>query len=188
MLFTPTPGFAGKAVASYIVPDAWGRLSNTADLIVTVKPDPNAAIRLFSFETGTEGWGPENGMPATGTVAQSSDFSSDGSHSLQVSTGAGGWFGVRLAPTPVSLVPKTHLKFEVQTTSVGTSQNAALQLTDGWTWCQGPWGWINPATTATVEIDLRTLDCAVTDVSRVQALYVWFSGGGVFYLDAVRAE
>lgn len=34
---------------------------------VTVKPDPNAAIKLFSFETGTEGWGPENGLPATGT-------------------------------------------------------------------------------------------------------------------------
>jgi hypothetical protein len=39
-----------------------------------------------------------------------------------------------------------------------------------------------------VEIDLRTLDCGVTDVSRLQAVWVWFSGGGLFYLDAVRAE
>ena len=188
VLFTPATGFAGKAVASYLVKDTLGRRSNAADLVVTVKPDPNAAIKLFSFETGTEGWGPENGQPGTGTVAQSPAFHSDGAQSLQVTTGDGGWFGVRLAPTPANLTPKTHLKFEIQTTSAGTSQNAALQLTDSWTWCEGSWGWINPGTTATVEIDLRALNCGVTDVSRLQAVWVWFSGGGVFYIDGVRAE
>jgi hypothetical protein len=66
-------------------------------------------------------------MPATGTVAQSQAFSSDGASSLQVTTGDGGWFGVRLAPTPANLTPKTRLRFEVQTTTAGTSQNAALR-------------------------------------------------------------
>jgi mannan endo-1,4-beta-mannosidase len=187
VLFTPTPGFSGQAVASYVVPDRRGRLSNAANVTVTVKPDPNAAMRLFSFESGTEGWASASWQANAGTVAQSDVFASDGAHSLQVTTADGGWFGLIL-PTPRDLTPKTHLKFEIRTTSAGTSQNAAVQLTSAWTWCQGPWGWINPGTTTTVDIDLASLDCGVTDVSDVRAMYVWFSGGGVFYLDAVRAE
>jgi mannan endo-1,4-beta-mannosidase len=185
--FTPTPGFSGDAVASYVVRDVLRRLSNPATLTVTVKPDPNAAIRLFSFETGIEGWGALHA--GSGTVEQSPDFATDGSYSLKVTTTSEDWFGRVLAPTPADLTPKTHLRFDIQTTSAGTSQNAVLQLTDSWTWCQGSWGpWINPNTTTTIDIDLLTLDCGVTDVSKVQALYVWLSGGGAFYVDNVRAE
>jgi len=187
VLFTPAAGFSGPATASYVVRDLLRKRSNVARIAVTVKPDPAAAIRLYSFETGTEGWGSAAWQTNAGTVAQSTYFASDGAHSLEVTAADGGWFGLAL-PSAVSLVPKTHLKFEVQTLAAGTSQNAAVQLGDSWQWCQGPWGWINPGTTTTVDIDLTALDCGISDVSQLHALYVWFSGGGVFYLDAVRAE
>ncbi len=187
VLFTPAPGFSGKAVASYVVSDARDRVSNPATLTVTVKPNPNAAIMLYSFETGTEGWGSASWQANAGTVEQSADYHSEGGHSLKVTTADGGWFGVVL-PSPVDLTGKTRFKFEIKTLAGGTSQNAALQLGDGWQWCQGPWGWINPGTTTTVDMDMLNLSCGAGDLSKLHAIYVWFSGGGVFYLDAVRAE
>jgi hypothetical protein len=39
-----------------------------------------------------------------------------------------------------------------------------------------------------VDIDLLNLSCAAADLSQTDALYIWFSGGGTFYLDNVRAE
>jgi mannan endo-1,4-beta-mannosidase len=191
--FTPTPGFSGQAVAPYVVKDSRGRTSNPADLMVTVNPDPDAALMLFSFETGTEGWGPASWQTNAGTVAESSLFPTHGSSSLAVSTADGGWFGLSL-PAPANIAAKTHLKMEISTLSAGTSQNVALQLGDGWTWCEGAWGWINPGTTAApVDVTLSSLNCGgtVPDFTKVQAMYVFFSGTGgtdSFYLDAVRAE
>ncbi len=37
-------------------------------------------------------------------------------------------------------------------------------------------------------MDMLNLSCGAGDLSKLHAIYVWFSGGGVFYLDAVRAE
>jgi mannan endo-1,4-beta-mannosidase len=186
--FTPAPGFSGDAVASYVVRDARGERSNRANLTVTVRPDPDAALKLFSFEAGTEGWASAAWQTNAGTVARSEAFATDGASSLEVVTADGGWFGVTLAPTPADLGAKTRFKFDLRTTSVGNSLNAALQLTDGWTWCEGNWGFANAGTTTTFEVDLTALGCGVTDVSKLQALYVWFSAGGTFYLDYVRAE
>lgn len=187
VLFTPAPGFSGKAMASYVVPDALRRLSNTADLTVTVQPPPGGALELFSFEAGTEGWAPASWQVNAGSVSQSGAFATDGVASLQVDTADGGWFGVVLAPA-LDLTPRTHLRYDLQTTGTGTSMNAALQLTDGWAWCQGPWGWAGAGTTTAVDLDLTSLSCGITDVSKVQAIYVWFQAGGTFYLDHVRAE
>jgi mannan endo-1,4-beta-mannosidase len=189
--FTPAPDFSGTARASYVVPDDWHRLSNVANLAVVVKPDPNAALKLFSFETGTEGWAPPSWGDTAATVHQSSNYATDGSFSLQVDTVAGGWYGVTLAPTPANVAAKTHFKFDIKTTTSGTSQNAALQVGDGWNWCQGTaWTWTNPDTTATVDLELAALDCggATPDYTKVQVIYVWFQSGGTFYLDNVRAE
>ncbi|PYQ04603.1 MAG: hypothetical protein DMF82_10230 [Acidobacteria bacterium] len=187
VLFTPAPGFSGKAAASYVVSDAREQVSNAATLTVTVRPNPSAAIMLYSFETGTEGWGSASWQANAGAVEQSADYHSEGSYSLKVATADGGWFGVVL-PSPVDLTGRTHFKFEVKTLATGTSQNAALQLGDGWQWCQGAWGWINPGTTTTVDMDMSNLSCSAADLSKLRAVYVWFSGGGAFYLDAVRAE
>ena len=187
VVFTPVAGFTGKATASYVVKDAMGHLSNAAALTVNVKPDPNAAIKLYSFEDGTEGWAALNGH---GTVAQTTDFATDGTHGLQIATTADGdWFGLAIAPA-LNLTPKTHLKWDLQTTAAaGTSVNAVVQLGDGWTWCQGPWSvWANAGTTTTADLDLTALDCGLSDVTKVQAIYLWFGGSGVFNIDNLRAE
>jgi len=158
-----------------------------AALTVTVKPNPTAAILLASFETDTEGWGSASWQTNAGTVEQSADYASHGSYSLKVITAEGGWFGV-VYGTPVNLTGKTHLKFEIKTVAAGTSQNAAIQVGSNWDWCQSTWGWINPGTTTTVDIDLLNLGCTSPDLSQVRSIYIWFSGGGTFYLDNVRAE
>jgi mannan endo-1,4-beta-mannosidase len=154
-------------------------------------PPPSSTLTLYSFETGVEGWGPASWDPH-GTTAQSSAFHTDGANGLQVVTTGDGWFGLDM-PVAADLAGKTHLKFDLQTTGIGTSMNVALKLGGGWTWCQGSWGWVNPGTTTTVDLDLLTLSdgsnpCSVADLNQVHAIFVFFSGGGTFYLDNVRGE
>jgi mannan endo-1,4-beta-mannosidase len=185
--FTPEAGFSGQAQITYTIQDSAGRTSNAARITVTVKPDPTAAILIASFENGTEGWASANWQTNAGTVEQSADYASEGNYSLKVTTADGCWFGVTFG-SPLNLTGKTHIKFEVKTLGVGTSQNAAIQVGANWDWCQGTWGWINPDTTATTDIDLLNLGCNSPDLSQVRTLYIWFSGGGTFYLDNVRAE
>ena len=186
VLFTPAAGFSGKARASYVVADDWRRLSNAAALTVTVKPPPDAGLRLFSFEDGTEGWGSIHA--GTGTVAQTTAFATAGSHGLEVTVASGDWFGLNFPSPGTSFGPWTHFKVDVQTLDAGTSLNLALQLGDGWTWCEGTsWGWQNPSATATFEVDLATLGCGITDFSNVKALWL-FLGPGVHRIDAVRVE
>ena len=187
VVYTPAAGFSGTATATYVVRDAKSDVSNEATISVNVAPDPNAALKLFSFETGTEGWASASWQTNAGTVAQSPDFSTDGASSLEVTTVGGGWFGL-VFPADVDLSGRTTLKFDLRTTTVGTSRNVALQVGSGFTWCESTWGFINANTTEAVEIDLLALGCGITDLSVVQSMYVWFSGGGVFYLDNVRAE
>jgi mannan endo-1,4-beta-mannosidase len=185
--FTPTDGFSGKVEISYTIRDSVNRISNAAALTVTVKPNPTAAMQLASFETGTEGWASASWQANAGIVEQSAEYASQGSYSLKVTTADGGWFGVNFG-APVNLTGKTHIKFEIKTLAAGTSQNMAIQVGANWDWCQGTWGWINPNTTTTVDIDVLNLGCASPDFSQVNSIYIWFSGGGTFYLDNVRAE
>jgi hypothetical protein len=140
---------------------------------------------LYSFESSVEGWGPASWDPH-GSVAQSTAFHTDGANSLQVTTSGDGWFGVE--PVSVDLTGKNHLKFDLQTTGAGTSMSVALKIGSGWTWCQGPWGWVNAATTTTVDIDLLALPCNTADLNQVHAIYVFLSGGSTFYIDNVRGE
>lgn len=76
----------------------------------------------------------------------------------------------------------------MKTLAAGTSRNIAIKLGDSCVWYEGTWGWIEPNTTTTIEVDLLTLGCGIADVTKVQELYVWFSGGGLVYLDHVRAD
>jgi len=187
VLFTPAVGYSGKALASYTVKDSAGRVSNAATLTVTVKPSPSGPIMLFSFETGTEGWGPANWMPDAGTVSQTTAFHTDGAYSLQLDVVKEHWFGATFS-TPLDLSGRTHLKYDIQTLSSGTSVEVALQLGDGWIWCEGGgWGWVNGNTVTTVDIDLTNLGCANPDFTKVHTIYIYFKSG-TFYMDAVRAE
>jgi mannan endo-1,4-beta-mannosidase len=187
VIFTPASGFVGTAAAQYTIQDSAGRTSNIATLNVTVKPDPTAAIKLFSFETGTEGWAAGNWQGNAGTVDQSNEYATDGSYSLKVVTADGGWFGLD-AGGMANLTGKTRLKIDLKTTGAGTSTSVALKLGDGWTWCQSSWGWVNAGTTTTLEIDLLSLGCSSPDLSKVNGIFVWFSGSGTHYMDNVRAE
>ena len=181
-------GFSGKVQIAYTVQDSAGRTSNPATLLVTVKPSPTAPILLYSFETGSEGWAPGNWQTNAGTVAQSTAFHTDGNYGLQVVTADGGWFGLDINQA-VDLTGKTHFKFDLQTTNAGTSKEVALKLGDSWTWCEGGgWGWTNSNTTTTIDIDMLNLGCANPDFSKLHGIYIWFSGGGTFYIDNVRGE
>jgi hypothetical protein len=154
-------------------------------------PPPSGTVTLYSFESGVQGWGPASWDPH-GTTSQSSVFHTDGANGLQVVTTGDGWFGLDM-PITADLTGKTHLKFDIQTGSVGTSMNVALKIGSGWTWCQGSWGWVNPSTTTTVDLDLTTLSdgsnpCNVADLNQVHAVYVFLNGGSTFYIDNVRVQ
>ncbi len=186
--FTPIALFAGKASVSYTIRDSYRQTSNAAALTVTVLPDPTAPAKLFSFEDGTEGWALASWQdPALGSVAQTGAFATDGASGLRVTSASGAWFGLALGE-PADLSGKTSLKIDLKTGAAGTSRSVALQLGDSYEWCQTDWGWVNQDTAATVEVDLTAgLSCASPDLSKVRAIYVWFSAG-IFDIDYVRAE
>lgn len=185
--FTPQADFSGNAQAAYTVQDSLGQISNPATLTVVVLPKPGAPIKMFSFETGVEGWGPASWNDA-GSVQQTTAFHTDGSYGLQINATNGGWFGLAF-PTPFDLTGKTRLKYDLKTLTSGTSREVAIQVGDSWTWCEGGgWGWISAGTTTTVEIDLTSMSCGAPDLSKVRGMYIWFTGGGTFYIDYIRGE
>ena len=189
--FTPASGFSGVVVASYLAEDSFGRASNVAPLTVTVKPDQGAPLILNSFETGVEGWGPASfESPVPGTVQQSAVFHTDGSFSLEVdaNSSSGAWWGVSYA-TPLDLTGKTHLLWDVQTT-MGTSQELAIQSGDDFSFCQGPFAqYYNAGTSTTIDKDLSQLSCT-PDLSKVHAIFIFMGNGsppGPIYIDNIRA-
>jgi mannan endo-1,4-beta-mannosidase len=155
-------------------------------------PPPSSVVTLYSFESGTEGWGPASWDPQ-GAVSQSSAFHTDGANSLQVDTTGSGWFGLDM-PVAADLTGKTDLKFDLETTTIGTSVNVALKLGSGWTWCQGSWGFVNAGTTTTVDLNLLTLTdsssnpCNGTDLNQVHSIFVFLNGAGTYHIDNVRAQ
>ncbi len=190
--FMPAAGFVGDAEAAYAVSDGLGRSSEQAKLSVTVNAPPEPANALYSFETGTEGWGPASFNPNAGNVQQSAAFHSDGSFSLQITPGdVGGWFGVEYT-TPLDLSGVTHITWQVETTDSGTSQELALQTGADFAFCSaGDFQFIPPNTSATIDIDLSTLDCGggTPDLSQVHNFYVFAANGGpgAVFLDQIRA-
>jgi mannan endo-1,4-beta-mannosidase len=198
VVYTPAAGFDGKATITYTIRDSSARLSNEAKISVTVNPDPNAALRLFSFEEDTEGWAADIGSPNAGTLTQSSAFHTHGSFSLRIDTTAsGGWFGRDLA-SALDLSAKPHLKFDLQTGPTFAQFNgtsiAVVVKTVNWNWCQKlDWGFINANTTTTVDVDLTQPGCVGNpagpyDVHDIRAIFVYLNNGGTIYIDNVRAE
>ncbi|MEV6971412.1 cellulase family glycosylhydrolase [Hamadaea sp. NPDC051192] len=186
--FVPTAGFVGKAVAHYVVRDAAGRLSNVADLQVTVKPDPTAAILIESWESGVDGWAPGSWQANAGTVAQTADFHTDGAYGLHIAAADGGWFGFTPAQ-PLNIAGKATLKYDISAgAAAGTSTTVALQVGAGWAWCQGSWTWVPQGSSTTIEIDLFDgVSCDQTALGEVHGVLIYVSSGD-FDLDNVRAE
>lgn len=187
--FTPAPDFVGRATASYTVKDEAGRLSNVAELRVTVKNRPGDALVINSFESGTEGWASANWQSNAGTVASSTEFHTNGGQGLRVVAADGGWFGLSPLPEPIDLSGKSFLRYDLRTTTVGTSTSIALQTGPGFAWCQSSWGFVNAGVSSTVEVDLTdSMSCDAAALADVRGIFVWFSGGGSFDADYVRAE
>ncbi len=190
VVFTPTAGFNGATQASYTIEDSNHNLSNVAYLNVTVNPSQTGSLTLESFETGTDGWGPINA--SSGTVAQSTVLHTDGTHSLQVNSTGGGWFGVSF-PSAVNLSGRPTLSIDVQSTGMGGSTAIAFQSGSGYTWCQtqDPWPTLttNSVTTLTLPLTASQLNCGggTPDLTDVETVFVYLNGPGTFYLDYLRA-
>ena len=186
VVFTPSAGFTGQAQISYMIKDSRDQRSNTANLIVTVRPDPNGALKLFSFETGTEGWASASWGAGKATPTQSAGYATDGSYSLKVDVNAGGWFGITLTP-PLDFEGRTHLKFDMEAGAPGTSTDVALQTGDSYTWRQYPSAWVNGGSTATIDIDLLSTGATPDDFAKVQTIFIYLQPG-THYIDNVRVE
>ncbi len=185
--FSPVAGFSGRIDTKYTVRDTLLRVSNAATLSIVVKPDPGAAIVIASFENGVQGWASASWQTDAGTVVASDQHATAGTGSLRVDATGGGWFGTAL-PEPLDLSTKGSVKFDLGSTTTGTSTNIAFQTGPDFTWCQSTWGYQNPETTGTVEADLLSgLSCSTQDLTDVRGIYVW-AGSGTFYIDNVRAE
>ncbi len=195
--FMPQASFTGSATASYTVEDSNQQLSNTGYLFVTVNPALRGWTLLDSFESGTDGWGPNASSGAAGTVALSSTFHTDGSSSLQINVTAGGWFGATF-PSPVDLSNWPSLAVDVGSTTVGTYSAFAFQSGSSNLWCQNStWEPMNlfSTTTLTVPLQPSALTCysgsgvvpSTPDLTRVSSLYVSFGNPGTYYLDYLRA-
>jgi mannan endo-1,4-beta-mannosidase len=187
--FTPEAGFVGRATAGYTVTDEAGRRSNVAELRVTVKPRPGDAVVIASFETGTEGWASASWQSNGGVTSSTSDFHPEGALGLHVAAADGGWFGVPSLPEPINIAGRSLLRYELRTTTAGTPTSIAVQTGPEFSWCQANFGWVNPGTVTTVEVDLATqLSCDASALADIRAVWVYVGGGGEFDLDHLRAE
>jgi mannan endo-1,4-beta-mannosidase len=187
--FTPTAGFVGLAQASYVIKDSSARLSNVAQLRVTVKPDPGAAILLASYESGTDGARPAF-PPAAGTVTQSSAFATHGTSSIELNVTSEGWFLVAdLTASPVDVSQKTAIKLDLQTLGSQTYRKLSIQVGDGFTWCEQNGGDGNTPqnTVATISLDLTNMTCSGADLTKLQYVNIYIQTG-TFRIDNVRAE
>jgi uncharacterized protein (TIGR03437 family) len=177
-------------MCSYTVTDTKGNVSNPAYLIVTVPASPAGTAMLESFETGTDGWGPDASSDAFGTVSQTTAFHTDGSYGLQVNVVVKGWFGAALA-SPVDLTGRPSLSVDVQLSAAGLS-GIAFQSGSGSVWCQNlnlPTVPANTTTTVTLQFDPSQLQCfnGSPTLSDITAVWVWLPNVGVDYIDNLRA-
>jgi uncharacterized protein (TIGR03437 family) len=187
--FTPSSGFNGSTQCSYTVTDSTGALSNIAYLLVSVTPSATATATLESFETGTDGWGPETGGSAA-TVAQTTAFHTDGSYGLQINATVSGWFGATLA-TPADLTGRPTLSIDIKAPTAALAA-IAFQSGSGNVWCQNAtWPSVpaNTTATVTVQLDPAQLQCfsGSPTFSDITTVYVWIGSSGTYYVDNLRA-
>ncbi len=186
---------SGSISTPYIDMDEKGRLSNPANIVVTVG---GIAGELYNFEDGTDTWAAATYNPSpAGTVAQSTYGATSCTHSLEVDATNGGFFGpaYNTAPLPLQTAGISNLLMDITTVNSGTSQSVAVQFGSDYHYCSTPFGYINADTATTVTVNLASLataaNCGGTapkDTSVIQGFFVYFSGNGTYYLDNVRAH
>jgi mannan endo-1,4-beta-mannosidase len=186
---------SGSISTLYTIKDEAGRLSNVANIVVAVG---GIAGQLYNFEDGIDTWTAASFNASAGSTAQSTLFPTSCTHSLQINSTGGGWFGPAQStpPLPLSTAGVSNLIFDLTTTTAGTSQSVALQFGSDFHWCQTPFGFVNPTTSTTITVNLASLTSSTVnclgslpaDTSSIQAIWVFFSGGGVYYIDNVRTQ
>ncbi len=185
---------SGSISTPYTIKDETGRISNPANIVVTVG---GITGELFNFEDGVDTWAAASYSPGAGTVAQASQGATSCTHSLQINAAAGGFFGptYNSGPLPLKTAGISQLLFDITTTSAGTSQSVAVQFGSDYHYCSTPFTYVGGGTSTTVPVNLKSLataaNCGGTapaDTSVIEGFFVYFSGGGTYYLDNVRTQ
>jgi mannan endo-1,4-beta-mannosidase len=179
--FVPADGFSGRATTTYTVADNRGRRSAAATITVTVKPEPGAALTVFDFEAGVQGWAAMSFNPDAGTVDTSTAFHADGAQSLHLTGTAGGWFGATL-PTPLDLSKRAELSFA--SPSSNGSFAVSFQTGDGYAWCQGD---AKPAEgrPGVYALDLTAVAPGCAGINDVRTVNIYVGGSQEQWIDAV---
>ncbi len=185
----------GTVSTPYTVADSKGRVSNPANLSVTVGGIPN---QLFNFEDGVDTWAAASYNATAGTVAQATGTGATScTHSLEISATNGGFFGptYNSGPLPLSTAGISNLLFDITTGTEGTSQSVAVQFGSDYHYCSTPFTFQNASTTATYTVNLKSLAVAANcggaapaDTSVIEGFFVYFSAGGTYALDNVRTQ
>jgi hypothetical protein len=160
---------------------------------VSTNSAATAAIRLASFEQDTDGWGPQPGTSADGPTGQASDYSTDGTLSLQVDSTRAGWFGAEFA-RPYDVSGMNAVSADVKTVRGSTPTNLAIQFVVGsdYVWCQSP---TDLVANGTVRLNFGTMSCSVrsqpverpSELSQLAGVWLYLHEGS-FRVDNVRAE
>ena len=176
VLFTPADGYSGPASASYTITDKKGRVSNVATLSVIVKQQPGTPVQLFSFETGTQGFG--------GTVSQSSAWASDGTYSLLDQT-LGGWIAAAYPGPDLSVGYSAITLDALNATPNWGYVKISIQAGPSWTWCEGTGVSLQPQASGpmTIPMDLTTTTC---DLSQIHQINIYVSTDT--YIDNIWAK
>jgi hypothetical protein len=147
-------------------------------------PRPSPLV-LYSFETGTEGWGRHFlTAPDAGNVSQSNAFASEGQFGLSVDVGTGGWFAA-IPERPLDLSNYTSLAVDFRNGSSTSYYQLGLQTGSGFTWCGGETGQLAPNASRTATLSLLNLSCGVPVRSQVQSVFLYVNGDVL--LDNIRA-
>jgi mannan endo-1,4-beta-mannosidase len=159
----------------------------TATATATATPTATAtgapSALLYGYETGVEGWASANWEQA-GTVSQSSEHATQGSHSLQVNA-LGGWIVVEPSPA-LDLTGKTMLKLDIYC-ATATQVKVSFTSGSGWSWQETGMISLN-AGQNTVSVELANLSgAALANPNDVKRIGVYYSAG-TYYQDNVRAE
>jgi len=187
ILFTPALEFADKTAACYTIADSNGRVSNAAQVRVIVNPVAGAPYNLFSFETGVGAWDAGMWQSHIGTVAVSTDWFADAVQSLQINTtGDGGWFGAIMTPAQ-NWTGRSKL-CQLKTLEHSASVAGVVKVGNSWLWCQSDFAFVPANSVSTVEVDRTKMRCGTPNLSKVQEMYLFFSGGCNYYSDAVQIQ
>jgi alpha-galactosidase len=201
---TAVPGAAPQALTADLTGAAWLRLVTTAGATVHTDwatpiltcgdagpsdPVQPAERTLSSFESGTDGWTIAN-AGGGGSAEQSPAFHTDGQQGLLVHTPTNGnWFGHAVS---LDLTGASTIKFDLKAAGTGSVGEIALQVGDGYTWCQGGlWTWTDPGASRTVARSLSQIGCpagVTLDPAQIRAVWVFLNGGGDVWIDNLRVE